>query len=144
MLRQSTLFNHVFSECWFDVFSVVRPGGVTWPAAGVSRRVGQEVPAGQRVVRAKLVIDPRRRLIVVEDERRRARSAIRAAPCSVCPPRVKVAIWPFGVCAGGQVLRAAPATCGRLPATDCSTARPASVGAPLSVKPEPSCRSVHR
>src|SRR5215475_8717277 len=40
--------------------------------------------------------------------------------------------------------RNSAATCGRLPAAFCRACRPASVGAPLRVKPEPSCRSVHR
>ena len=37
----TTLFSQVLSECWFDMFTVVRPGGVTWPLPELS---GRRVP----------------------------------------------------------------------------------------------------
>src|SRR5882672_10489471 len=61
----------------------------------------------------------------------------------VTPPTVNLADLPLAVCAAGRKRNSA-ATWGRPPATCCRICRPASVGAPLRVKPEPSCRSVHR
>ena len=96
----------------------------------------EQVPAGQRVVAAKA--DDRRAPIawlLLRTMRRRAGQRAERNGVGLAAERERSPIWPFGVPAGRCFSSAA--TCGRLPATDCSTARPASVGAPFSVKPEP-------
>src|SRR5215813_12235978 len=61
----------------------------------------------------------------------------------VTPLMVNFADLPLAACATGRKRNSA-ATCGRLPAACCRICRPASVGAPFSVKPGANCRSVHR